>query len=179
MYHLVCPAKYRKAIFTDEVDLVLKNVCEEISKRYEIAFIEIGTDKNHVHFLIQSVPMYSPKKIAQIVNSITAREVFKKCPFVKNRQIISFYLGSIEGDAIQYLDMSKIDSDLLAEIIFMTAMYINIIRDEVKGHKNGTSVELGKSKPNIGNYSCGYRFNYFYLQFKEYNNKDLCIKSRS
>mgnify|MGYP001173009617 FL=1 len=83
MYHLVCPAKYRKAIFTDEVDHVLKDVCEEISKRYEISFIEIGTDKNHVHFLIQSVPLYSPKKIAQIVKSITAREIFKKCPFVK------------------------------------------------------------------------------------------------
>jgi putative transposase len=27
--------------------------------------------------------MYSPKKIAQIVKSITAREIFKKCPFVK------------------------------------------------------------------------------------------------
>ena len=64
MYHLVCPAKYRKAIFTDEVDLVLKDVCEEISKRYEIVFIEIGTDKNHVHFLIQSVPMYSLKNSA-------------------------------------------------------------------------------------------------------------------
>jgi len=69
MYHLVCPAKYRKAIFTDEVDQVLKGVCEEISKRYEIAFIEIGTDKNHVHFLIQSVPMYSPKKIARFLRN--------------------------------------------------------------------------------------------------------------
>jgi putative transposase len=46
-------------------------------------FIEIGTDKNHVHFPIRSVPMYSPKKIAQLVKSITAREIFKKCPFVK------------------------------------------------------------------------------------------------
>jgi putative transposase len=27
--------------------------------------------------------MYSPKKIAQIVKSITARDIFKKCPFVK------------------------------------------------------------------------------------------------
>ena len=56
MYHIVCPAKYRRAIFTEEV-------CEEISKRYEIVFLEIGTDSDHVHFLVQSVPMYSPKKI--------------------------------------------------------------------------------------------------------------------
>ena len=78
MYHIVCPAKYRRAIFTEEV-------CEEISKRYEIVFLEIGTDSDHVHFLVQSVPTYSPKKIVQIIKSITAREIFKKCPLVKKQ----------------------------------------------------------------------------------------------
>ena len=85
MYHIVCPAKYRRAIFSDEVDIVLKEICEEISKRYEIVFLEIGTDSDHVHFLVQSVPMYSPKKIVQIIKSITAREIFKKCPLVKKQ----------------------------------------------------------------------------------------------
>jgi len=37
----------------------------------------------HVHFLIQSVPMYSPKKIVQIIKSITAREIFKLLPKLK------------------------------------------------------------------------------------------------
>ena len=73
MYHIVCPAKYRRAIFTQEVDDVLQNTCIEISKRYEIIFLEIGIDMDHVHFLVQSVPMYSPKKIVQIIKSITAR----------------------------------------------------------------------------------------------------------
>jgi putative transposase len=50
MYHIVCPAKYRRAIFSDKVDIVLKEICEEISKRYEIVFLEIGTDSDHVHF---------------------------------------------------------------------------------------------------------------------------------
>ena len=63
MYHIVCPAKYRKAIFGKNVDKELKKTCLEIAKRYEIDFIEIGVDKDHVHFLVQSVPMYSPKKI--------------------------------------------------------------------------------------------------------------------
>ena len=83
LYHFVCPAKYRKVIFDTEVDITLKNVCLEISKRYEIIFLEIGTDKDHVHFLVQSVPTYSPRKIVQIVKSITAREVFKNLPSVK------------------------------------------------------------------------------------------------
>jgi REP element-mobilizing transposase RayT len=46
-------------------------------------FIEIGTEKDHVHFLIQSVPTYSPTKIARTIKSITAREVFSKAPEVK------------------------------------------------------------------------------------------------
>jgi putative transposase len=67
------------------VDEVLKNTCLEIEKRYEIKFIEIGTDKDHVHFLIQSVPMYSAKRIIQAVKSITAREVFAQVPEVKKK----------------------------------------------------------------------------------------------
>ena len=70
---MVCPAKYRRVVFTEEADKELKDICIEISKRYEIEFIEIGVDKDHVHFLIQSIPKYSPTKIAKIVKSITAR----------------------------------------------------------------------------------------------------------
>ena len=80
---MVCPAKYRRVVITDEVDTLIKDVCLEISKRYEIIFLEIGTERDHAHFLIQSVPMYSPQKIAQTVQSITAREIFNKIPSVK------------------------------------------------------------------------------------------------
>jgi REP element-mobilizing transposase RayT len=85
MYHIVCPAKYRRAVFTPPVDQKLTEVCLEISKRYEITFLEIGTDKDHVHFLVQSVPTYSPKKIVQTIKSITAREIFATCPEVKRQ----------------------------------------------------------------------------------------------
>ncbi len=83
LYHVVCPAKYRRAVFTVEVDAVLKEVCLEIGKRYEIVFLEIGTDHDHVHFLVQSVPTYSPTKIVQTVKSITAREIFAGVPAMK------------------------------------------------------------------------------------------------
>ena len=85
LYHFVCPAKYRRAVFDKRVDEVLREVCLEIAKRYQIEFIEIGTDKDHVHFLIQSVPTYSPKKIIQTVKSLTAREIFKRAPEVKKK----------------------------------------------------------------------------------------------
>jgi putative transposase len=85
MYHYVCPAKYRRVVFSEVVDKSLKEVCLEISKRYEMEFIEIGTDKDHVHFLIQSVPMISPSEIIRIVKSITAKEIFRLHPEVKRK----------------------------------------------------------------------------------------------
>jgi putative transposase len=80
LYHLVCPAKCRKEIFSSEVEQTLKETCEEIGKRFEIHFIEIGSDEDHVHFLLQSVPMMKPTDIVQKTKSITAREIFKKHP---------------------------------------------------------------------------------------------------
>jgi REP element-mobilizing transposase RayT len=85
LYHYVCPAKYRRAIFSKEVTETLVRTCKEISDRYEIFFLEIGTDKNHVHFLIQSVPRYSPTEIIKKVKSITARQIFEKHPEVKKQ----------------------------------------------------------------------------------------------
>lgn len=69
----------------EKVDQVLKDVCLEIAQRYQIEFLEIGTDKDHVHFLVQSVPSYSPTKIITIIKSFTVREVFVRVPLVKKQ----------------------------------------------------------------------------------------------
>ena len=83
LYHIVCPVKYRRKVFTDEVEKGLKDICLEIEKRYEIGYMEIGTDEDHVHFLTQSVPALSPSVIVQITKSITAKQIFKQFPIVK------------------------------------------------------------------------------------------------
>ena len=85
LYHAVFPAKYRRVVFDDSVEQVLRSVCLDISLRYEIEFIEIGTDGDHVHFLLQSVSTYSPTKIITLIKSLVAREVFKRCPHVKKK----------------------------------------------------------------------------------------------
>lgn len=82
---MVCAAKYRHIVFNNEVDKILSSTCEQIELRYEIKFLEIGTDADHVHFLIQSVPTYSITKIVRTIKSLVAREVFKECPEVKKQ----------------------------------------------------------------------------------------------
>jgi putative transposase len=85
LYHIVFPAKYRKAVIDESVDKVIRDVCLDISARYEINFLEIGMEEDYVHFLVQSVPTYSVTKIVRTLKSLTAREVFKRCPDVKKK----------------------------------------------------------------------------------------------
>lgn len=83
LYHIVCPIKYRRKVLTDASEETLKNTCLEISQRYEMKFIEIGTDEDHVHFLVQSVPNMLPTRMVQTIKSITAKEVFLHHPDIR------------------------------------------------------------------------------------------------
>ena len=51
IYHYVCPAKYRRVVVSEAVDRTIKFTCEELEKRFEMRFLEIGADGDHVHFL--------------------------------------------------------------------------------------------------------------------------------
>ena len=83
VYHLVCPVKFRRKVFTEAVAATLKQTCLELGLRYEIVFLEIGIDEDHAHFLIQTVPNKSVSDIAKLIKSITAKHLFKQHPEVK------------------------------------------------------------------------------------------------
>lgn len=83
LYHFVCPIKFRRKVLSEPISSSIKEICTEISERYEIYFVEIGTDEDHVHFLIQSVPVLSPTQIIKTVKSLTAKQVFERHPTFK------------------------------------------------------------------------------------------------
>ena len=83
LYHLLFPLKYRIKVIDEQIGLTLKGICEGIEERYEIKFIEIGYESDHVHFLVQSVPMYSVSKIVEMLKSITSKQLFRIHPEIK------------------------------------------------------------------------------------------------
>ncbi len=83
IFHLVCPVKYRRNVFTEENQKTLKSICLELGIRYEYKFLEIGIDKDHAHFLIQTVPNISISGMVKAIKSITAKKMFEKHPEVK------------------------------------------------------------------------------------------------
>lgn len=67
LYHLVFPLKYRKGLLTEESGNTLLSVCKKITERYEIEFIEIGYESDHVYFLVQSVPNMSVSQMVRMI----------------------------------------------------------------------------------------------------------------
>ncbi len=85
LYHIVFPVRFRREVLTEAVKETLKEVCEGISEGYEIYFVEVGMDEDHVHFLVQSIPMNSVTMIVKTIKSLTARYIFLKNPEVKRK----------------------------------------------------------------------------------------------
>ena len=83
LYHLVCPIRYRRKILTPDIEKALRDVCLQLQHYFEIHFLEIGTDEDHIHFVLQSVPALSPQQLAQTIKSITAKELFRTHPELK------------------------------------------------------------------------------------------------
>jgi putative transposase len=84
IFHLVCPVKYRRKVFTPENEVTLKSICLELAPRYNIQFLEIGIDEDHVHFLYQTVPNIWISDLVRKIKSITAIKMFERHPEVKS-----------------------------------------------------------------------------------------------
>ncbi len=120
MYHLVCAVKYRRDVLTKTVTDTIVGVCMEISEKYGIEFIEIGTDVNHIHYLIQTQPKYSPTQLVTMIKSLTARMVFKINPEVKKK----LWGGEFWSDGYWMVTVSQNQSE-------------SAIREYVKNQGNG------------------------------------------
>jgi len=53
--------------------------------RYEIKFIEIGADQNHIHYLFQTTPQTQISQLVRTLKSLTAKMVFQINPEVKKK----------------------------------------------------------------------------------------------
>ncbi|MDR2446768.1 MAG: IS200/IS605 family transposase [Treponema sp.] len=81
--HIVCPAKYRRIAIGEELDKTLEEAREEIGGRHGMRFLEMGAEGDRARFPAQSVPAYSPTKMAAAIKSAIARETLARHPEAK------------------------------------------------------------------------------------------------
>ena len=115
LYHFVTPTKYRRLAISDVVESSLREICVGIEQRWDwIKFLEIGTDGDHVHYLIQSTPEHSPTEIIRVVKSVTARRIFAEHPEVKEM----LWGGEFWGDGYFVASVGRYTSEnVIAEYV--------------------------------------------------------------
>lgn len=114
LYHLVCTVKYRREVLTEAVTNTLVNVCMELEETSDIEFLEIGTDVNHVHFLIQTTPSYSVSQYVKLIKGRTTNIIFKMNPEVKTK----LWKGEFWSDGYWIVTVSKHGSeDVIREYV--------------------------------------------------------------
>jgi putative transposase len=82
---VLCVKYRRQLLFADDRLGFLKEICKGIEERYWFEFDSIGTDGDHVHILVGAAPRYAPSRVMQIIKSVTARQLFKRYPEIKQQ----------------------------------------------------------------------------------------------
>ena len=85
-------------------------------------FIEVGTYKDHVHYLLQSTPDHSPAEIVRLIKGVTAKRVFAEHPEVKKM----LWGGGFWSDGYLVSSVGKFTSK-------------NVIREYMKNQGKGES----------------------------------------
>lgn len=85
-YHLVWCPKYRKKIFErEEVKERAVQLIQEVGEEYGFDVIEMEVAIEHVHILLSFPPRYSISEVVRIIKSITARQLFRAFPILKQK----------------------------------------------------------------------------------------------
>jgi putative transposase len=85
-YHIVWIVKCRKELLIkDKVVQRLVKLLNQIGIKYETPVEEIGADKDHLHLFCHGLPRVSPATIVRQFKSISARELRKEFPELKQQ----------------------------------------------------------------------------------------------
>ncbi|MGL9768984.1 IS200/IS605 family transposase [Enterococcus sp. DIV0806c] len=82
-YHLVWCVKYRHDVLYGQVDIDVKQFLKQIAADNNIKIIEIESDKEHIHLLIECTPQHYIPSIVKAFKGASARLLFKKHPELK------------------------------------------------------------------------------------------------
>lgn len=102
-YHIQMTIKYRKSLFNEKVEKVILESMAGFKERYAIEITHIGFDQNHVHFLLRFLPKYSGGQVIRLIKSISAQQIFKQAPEVKQELwggefwTDGYYIATISG----------------------------------------------------------------------------------
>jgi len=113
-YHLVWIPKYMKQILDKEVSGYIKDIFGKIAEEYGFRIDTMEVMADHVHVFVEVPPRYSPAQVVQVMKSISAREVFKKFPDLREQ----LWAGELWNDGYFVRSVGdKVTADIIRKYI--------------------------------------------------------------
>lgn len=76
-YHIIFVCKYRKKLLHNKISEDIKQFSHEICKKHNIIIKTMETDKDHIHYMIESEPSISMSKIVNLIKSYTTFHIWQ------------------------------------------------------------------------------------------------------
>lgn len=84
-YHIVWCIKYRHKLLYGQIDVDFQNILRKIAKDQNITILEMETDRDHIHLLIDCKPQHYIPDVIKSLKGVSARLLFKQHPELKQR----------------------------------------------------------------------------------------------
>lgn len=77
-YHIILVCKYRHKIFNNtEISNDIKLLSNEICDKYDVKIKYLETDKDHIHYMLETPPTISISKIVKLIKSYTTYHIWR------------------------------------------------------------------------------------------------------
>lgn len=76
-YHLIFVCKYRKRLLVKNISDEIKQLSYEICNKHNVTIKEMETDKDHIHYFIETEPTISISKIVNLMKSYTTFHIWE------------------------------------------------------------------------------------------------------
>lgn len=76
-YHLIFVCKYRKKLLFKEISDDIKQFSYDICQRHGVIIHKMETDKDHIHYMIETDTIISISKIVNLMKSYTTYHIWK------------------------------------------------------------------------------------------------------
>ncbi|MCM1235312.1 MAG: IS200/IS605 family transposase [Ruminococcus flavefaciens] len=80
-YHIIFVCKYRKKLLmSKQISDDIKQFSYEICEKHDVIIKCMETDKDHIHYMIETEPTMSVSKIVNLMKSYTTFHIWKRYP---------------------------------------------------------------------------------------------------
>lgn len=76
-YHLIFVCKYRKKLLSNKISDDIKQLSYDICNKHNVIIKHMETDKDHIHYMIETEPTISISRVINLMKSYTTFHIWK------------------------------------------------------------------------------------------------------